>query len=56
MTPSKHEAWMKESDLLDNYTLGNHHLYVERTICLFGSMAYLGKPSNLFATLAAVIY
>lgn len=56
MTPPKHEDWPKQCELLDHYTLSNHHLYVGRMICLFGSIAYLVEPSNLFATLAGVIY
>lgn len=55
MAPLKHEAWQKQSDLLGYCMLGNCRLYVGRIICLFGSVAYLGKPSNMFATLAAVI-
>ena len=56
MAPLKHEALQKQSYLLSYYTLGNCRLHVGRIICLFGSAAYSGKPSNTFATLAAVIY
>ena len=55
MAPVKHEAWQKQSDLLGDCRLGNCRLYMGRIICLFGSLADSGKPSNVFATLAAVI-